>query len=267
MVEPYKFGNINLNKIIYSKPKQSGNKKVILIKYNDNNKVKNLVFQTPTLYNLVEPDIKNGYGEIEVALFGKEKNRTDKFINFLQDIETKVKKDAQLNAHSWFDINENNNINFQKIIRDIDGIDTGILKLKVIKNNDFETILNINKKTRIEIGDIKSDIWCKMLLEFYAIWINPNNDFGIFLRPILINFTLPEKQIYDYKMIEESDEEQDPEFDIPDTEVDNSIFMKIETKQKENNETTSILEVDNLVNLELSDSNFSSSSSSSNSLS
>ena len=49
-------------------------------------------------------------------------------------------------------------------------------------------------------------------------------------------------------MIEESDEEQDPEFDIPDTEVDNSIFMKIETKQKENNETTS-MKPDNLPNI------------------
>ena len=86
MVEPYKFSEINLNKLIYSKPKQSGSKKVVLIKYNDNDKARNLVFQTPTIYNLTEPDIKKGYGEIEVALHGKERNKTDDFNSFLSQI-------------------------------------------------------------------------------------------------------------------------------------------------------------------------------------
>lgn len=261
MVEPFKFSNINFDRIVFSKPKQNGNKKVILVKYSENNKLKNLVFQTPTIYNLIPPEIKNGFGEIEVALYGKEENKTDKFIEFLNNIENKVKEVAQINAAAWFDINENKTINFQKLIREIEGLEYGVLKLKVIKNKDFETILNINKKTKIDINDIPSDSWCKMLLEFYAVWINNNNDFGIFLRPVLIAFTLPEKQLYDYKMIDESDEEPEPEFDIPDTEVDNNnIFMKIETKSNNNNDSTSMLELDNLDHLELSDSNFSSSS-------
>jgi len=255
MVEPYKFSEINLNKLIYSKPKQSGNKKVVLIKYNDNNKPGNLVFQTPTIYNLTEPDIKKGYGEIEVALHGKEKHKTDDFISFLLKLENQVKQDAKVNASSWFDLNEENeSINFQKLIREMDGLDSGILKLKLIKNNDFETELinNVNnRKTKLLLTEVPCDCWCKMLLEVYAIWINTNNDFGIFLRPVLVVFTPTEKKQYNYKMIEESDSDKEDEFEIPDTEINDNIntniFMSLNNiKQNKNNNTTSVLELDNL---------------------
>ena len=83
-----------------------------------------------------------------------------------------------------------------------------------------------------------------MILECYAIWINSNNDFGIFLRPILISFT--PKETYNYKFIEDSDEGE--EFDIPDTEVNNNIFMNINSvKNKNSPDSTSQLEVDNLI--------------------
>jgi hypothetical protein len=255
MVEPYKFSEINLNKLIYSKPKQSGSKKVVLIKYNDNNKPGNLVFQTPTIFNLTEPDIKKGYGEIEVALHGKEKHKTDDFISFLLKLENQVKQDAKVNASSWFDLNEENeSINFQKLIREIDGLDSGILKLKLIKNNDFETELinNVNsKKIKLSLDEVPCDCWCKMLLEVYAIWINTNNDFGIFLRPVLVVFTPTEKKQYNYKMIEESDSDKEDEFEIPDTEINDNIntniFMSLSNiKQNKNNNTTSVLELDNL---------------------
>ena len=256
MVEPYKFSEINLNKLIYSKPKQSGSKKVVLIKYNDNDKPRNLVFQTPTIYNLTEPDIKKGYGEIEVALHGKEKNKTDDFNSFLLKLENQVKQDAKVNASSWFDLNEENeSINFQKLIREMDGLDSGILKLKIIKNNDFETeLINNanNKKTKLSLEQVPCDSWCKMLLEVYAIWINTNNDFGIFLRPILIVFTPTEKKQYNYKMIEDSDSDKEDEFEIPDTEINDNInsniFMSLNNikQNRNNNNTTSVLELDNL---------------------
>ena len=255
MVEPYKFSEINLNKLIYSRPKQSGSKKVVLIKYNDNDKARNLVFQTPSIYNLTEPDIKKGYGEIEVALHGKERNKTDDFNSFLLKLENQVKQDAKVNASSWFDLNEENeSINFQKLIREMDGLDSGILKLKIIKNNDFETeLINNanNKKTKLSLEQIPCDSWCKMLLEVYAVWINTNNDFGIFLRPILIVFTPTEKKQYNYKMIEDSDSDKEDEFEIPDTEINDNInsniFMSLSNiKQNKNNNTTSVLELDNL---------------------
>jgi len=83
-----------------------------------------------------------------------------------------------------------------------------------------------------------------MILECYAIWINSNNDFGIFLRPILISFT--PKETYNYRFIEDSDEGD--EFDVPDTEVNNNIFMNIKHNTKKSyTDSTSQLEVDNLI--------------------
>ena len=46
-----------------------------------------------------------------------------------------------------------------------------------------------------------------MILEVYAVWINSNNDFGIFLRPVLISFSARE-ELYNYRFVE-SDEEQE----------------------------------------------------------
>ena len=81
-----------------------------------------------------------------------------------------------------------------------------------------------------------------MILECYAIWINSNNDFGLFLRPVLISFTL--KEIYNYNFVDDSDEE----LNVPDTEINSNIFMKINksSKTKYNNSTTQ-LEINELV--------------------
>jgi hypothetical protein len=96
-----------------------------------------------------------------------------------------------------------------------------------------------------------------MILECYGIWINSNNDFGIFFRPILISFTPKEKEIYNYKFIEDSD---DDGVDIFDTEVNQNIFMKIEPsvnkKQNQNNDSTSQLDYNEIIKeleLELKD--------------
>ena len=243
--EPFKINNIDLNKIVYPKDRSNDKKKIILIKYNDKGKLKNFVFQTPTLLNIGKVQMFNGYYEIELALVGKEKDRVNNFIDFLYELENKIKLDAKSYASNWFNVtDENQTINFQKIIRESEEYPNGTIKLKIIKNNDFETILQQNNSKRISIDSIPDDCWTKMILECYAIWINSNNDFGIFLRPILISFT--PKETYNYKFIEDSDEGE--EFDIPDTEVNNNIFMNINSvKNKNSPDSTSQLEVDNLI--------------------
>ena len=62
-----------------------------------------------------------------------------------------------------------------------------MIRIKIVKSSDFETLLQINNKERISEEDIPNDSWVKMILEVYAIWINKNG-FGIFLRPILVSF-------------------------------------------------------------------------------
>ncbi len=246
--EPFKISNIDFNKIVYPKTRSNDNKKIVLIKYNEKGKLKNFVFQTPTLLNINKAQILKGYYEIELALVGKERDKVSKFIKFLNELESKVKSDAQFNASSWFDVSdENQTINFQKIIRESEDYSTGTIKIKIIKNNDFETMLQLNNNKRIGVEAIPEDSWAKMILECYAVWINSNNDFGIFLRPILVSFTEKEKEKYNYKFLDESDEEND--FDVPDTDVNNNIFMKVDGlhKTKTSNDSTSQLELNDLM--------------------
>lgn len=261
--EPLNISFIDLNKIVYPKTKNGETKKLILIKYNDRSKLKNFVFQTPTLLNLFKPELNGNYADIEFDLVGKERNKVNKFKKFLNELEQKIKTDAQYYGANWFNLeNDNQTINFQKIVRDSDKHLEGTLKLKIIKNNDFETVLQLNNNKRIRIEDIPEDSWCKMILECYGIWINANNDFGIFFRPILISFTPKEKEIYNYKFMEDSDEDND--VDIPDTEVNQNIFMKIDSfndKQKQLTDSTSQLEYNDIIkDLESSDNKKSNSS-------
>lgn len=251
--EPLRISYVDFNNIVYPKSRTSTNKKIILIKYNEKEKLKNFVFQTPTLLNLSKSEYKNGYSEIEIALKGKEKQKVNKFISFLNDLEDKIKKDAQSNASNWFNIdNQNQTINFQKIIRDSDNFLNGTIKIKIIKNNDFETIVQMNNNKRTSLDKVPEDSWCKMILEVYAIWINSNNDFGLFFRPVLISFTPREKQVYNYTFVDDSEDDanNDHEFDIPETETNNNIFMKIEPNKKNNRyiDSTSQLDIDELNN-------------------
>lgn len=229
---PLNIHNIDLNNITYTKIKSNQTKKIILLKYNDKSKtnsIKNFVIQTPTLLNISSPDFTSGFAEIEVALDGKYNNRIDSFISFLNNLENKIKADAQTNASEWFNITETNQtINFQKIIRESSNYSKGTLKIKIIKNNDFETLIQLNNTHKIDTNSIPANSWCKMILECYAIWINSNNDFGLFFRPVLLSFNLKEKDIYNYKFIE-SDED---EIDIPDTEINHNIFMKVDSSNK-----------------------------------
>jgi hypothetical protein len=252
-LEPLMTSSVDFNKIVYPKTKNCGNKKLILIKYNDKSKLKNFVFQTPTLSNLFKPELNGNYTDIELALVGKEKRKVNKFKNFLNELETKIKTDAQYHAASWFNIdNDNQTINFQKIVRDSDIHSEGTIKIKIINNNDFETVLQLNNNKKIGIDAVPEDSWCKVILECYGVWINTNNDFGIFFRPILISFTPKEKEIYNYQFIKDSDEDSDEDnnVDIPDTEVNHDIFMKIDSindTQKQLNESTSQLDYHNLM--------------------
>lgn len=245
--EPLNINNIDFNKIVYPKSRSNQNKKIILIKYNDKGKLNNFVFQTPTLLNLFKSQKTNGYSDIEIALTGKENSKIQKFLNFLNELENKIKMDAQQHSDSWFDLNKDiSTINFQKIIRESDDYENGTIKIKIINNNDFHTCLQLNNNKNINLDEIPDDSWCKMILECYAIWINSNNDFGLFLRPILVSFS--PKQIYNYKFVEESDEEND--FNIPETEMNTNIFMKIDNKSKSKskyNNSTTQLEIDELV--------------------
>ena len=225
--KPYKLNEIDLDKLVYTTIKQTDRKKVILLKYNEKGKQKNLVFQSPTLLNIFAPKMfmnnDIGYAELDVAMIGKNSSKVSKFIDFVNKLETKIKDDGKENWAQWFNINQSSSeLRFQNIIRPCNKYTNGKMKIKLLKNHNFDTIIQYNNRHKTQIDNIPDNCWIKMLLEVYAIWINPNNDFGIFLRPVLVSYI---KNNYNYSFEPETEEEDIN--DIPDTEVNNNIFIKM----------------------------------------
>jgi len=233
--EPFRMDDIDVKNIRYVDIKETPDKTIIYTKYEHKNKLSNFVFQPPSLRNINDIIIKQGISELEVPLIGQNQIKTDKFINLLNNLDSQVINDAKINTQWFNNLNTDNVIKFQKTIRHSDDYKNGMIKIKIIKNENFETILQENNKTVVNIDESKINYWIKMILEVYAIWINKNG-FGIFLRPILVSFK-PIIQ-YNYKFIEESENE-----DVINTVVDNdSIFVKQNTEIY-NEAETSILEL------------------------
>ena len=62
------------------------------------------------------------------------------------------------------------------------------------------------------------------VLFVYTLYYTYSNDFGIFLRPILVSYTNDCEKDYNYDFINDSD---DDENDVPDTEINPNIFIKM----------------------------------------
>jgi hypothetical protein len=235
--EPYKIDNINFNNIRYVDKKETKDRTIIYTKYEDDNKLTNFVFQSPSLRNVNDVISRKGVNELEIPLIGQNNLKTDKFIGFLNNLDKQVTSDAKINSEWFNNFYNGNSIRYQKTIRNSDEYKNGMIKIKIINNDNFETILQVNNKNTIGIDNIKKDSWVKMILEVYAIWINKNG-FGIFLRPILVSFKPFDKIEYNYKFIEDSDNE-----DVINTVIENdSIFLK-QSQVENNNGETSVLEM------------------------
>jgi len=251
--EPFRIHQIDFNKISYTKIKTNETKKIIFIKYNEtNDKSKPFVIQIPTLLNLNEPvKISEDYYELEVPLITQEKDKSSSLINFFEELDKKIIQDAKINSKSWFEgISVSNSIKYKKIIKETDLYKEGIIKIKIIKNTEFETLLQIDNKKRINIKELPLNSWCKMLIEVYAIVINiQNNTFSLFLRPIILSFKEKEASNYNYKFLEDSDSEKD--IDVPDSEI-NGIFIKnIKNQTNEKLDTATSSQVNIIDNLQL----------------
>jgi hypothetical protein len=222
---PYRISELDLNNIYYSDIKSNSKKTIVYIKYMDDNKMKNFVFQTPTLLSKNTVTSKKDIYEIDIPLDGKDKDKITRFSNFLESIDRKIIRDAK-NNNKWFEKFANvKKMKYQKIIRDDDN--RGVIRLKILKTTDFETLLHINNK-KAPIEEITADSWVKCILEVYAIWINENG-FGLFIRPVVMSFKPCMKLTYNYKLIEDSDENEVEEIAV-DTVQDNSIFIRSESE-------------------------------------
>ena len=221
--KPLKIKDINLNNIKYTGIKSNSKKTIIYIKYKTNNEnLSNLVFQTPSLFNINKPYFKNNIYELDIPLVSKSSEKLSQFINFLNNLDNKIISDSSINQH-WFDnLVKSNSIKYQKIIRscrDSKRFKNGMIKLKILKTDNFETKLLSNESV-ININSINQNNWIKSIMEVYAIWITKDG-FGLFIRPVLMSFKINENIEYNYELTDDSEEIDE----IIDTIHDNSVFI------------------------------------------
>ena len=214
-LRPYKISDIDVSKIRYSYPKTKDNKKIIFINYEN----KSLVFQTPYLNiinkSVIDHDkktnnIENHY-EVDVAI----KDDSNNLSVFLNNLEDKIIKDANENT-KWFDKDNTKESKIEKLINYSAEYDTKYLNFKLIETNNFKTKLLANNN-EIIFNDIIIDTKVITIVEVFGVWINSANNYGIFLRPILMSFESNKSTNYNYTLL--SDETELSNNYIPLTEI------------------------------------------------
>lgn len=195
--KPLLFENIDFDKIQFSNIKTNNKKKVIYLKYNNDN----FVIQTPTLNCIKGPNkLSDNLWNLEIPLEGEKEKKISEFILFLKKLDQFIIKLAKKNSKEWF--NKLDNATYLNSIRDssVDSYDKGFIKLKIIKSDNFKTLIKKNNKFKIDVEDIVKDKMLKSILQIYAIWIKPNNQFGIYFRPLVISIKDKININYDSKL-------------------------------------------------------------------
>jgi hypothetical protein len=230
-MEPLKLSNINLDNIIYTKIKKNQDYKIILMKYNNNSQLRintqgldNFVFQTPKILNL--NSVCNYENELLLSLNENVKGLNE-FSDFIKKLEEKIKNDVSKNS-SWLYNDEY--IILQKLIRD-----NNCIKIKLFNNSDFKTLLKLNNKDNNNIN-IDNSCYCKLILECYGIWINSKNNFGIYLRPIIVSF-IQDNNLYNYNFVSDSETSNisNQDLNIVDSFDNNKESEKESQSEVENN--------------------------------
>lgn len=226
-LKPLNYKDIDFSKIIYPKEKSGINKKIVYFNYNDDNKIKKFVIQTPTLLSNQKPVKNNSFWELEIPLIGKNDEKLNIFINFLNNLDNKIIEDLYTNS-SWFENINNENILYERIIdKDNEECENGVIRLRIINNQSFNTIFQHNKHN-INIEDIDSKLWVKMLLEIYGLIIS---DSGIFLyiRPIILSFKDIVRSDYNYKFLSDSESEEDEILESKELFIKNDSLPEVNT--------------------------------------
>ena len=187
---PHQFDLLN---IIYDVPEQIDDKDASkkIIKIFDSKRDKPLYIQTPELVNIFGVIKKKSYSEMLLPLGGIQ-NLV--FKNFINNLETKILKDANINKHRWFSHKQSNSsdtestkktinsksVKFIPIIKeinkevtstmdDIDNIDKcndGLIKIKITGNTIIKKDSN-----EITIDELTKNNKVRIILQIYAVWI------------------------------------------------------------------------------------------------
>tara|TARA_B100000424_G_C22892196_1_gene474616 strand:+ start:310 stop:1137 length:828 start_codon:yes stop_codon:yes gene_type:complete len=239
---PFKIEDIDFDNIVYKNIKSNSKKTVVFLKYKKKNQLKNLVIQTPSFFNVNSAMSNNtNHYDLDIPLHGKRNDKVNNFVKFLKDLDKKIILDAKINSSAWFSKVDTDELNYQETIRTSEDkkFTNGMIRIKIIKNDDFQTILQLNNQTSIQPEDIPVNSWVKMILEVQAIWIN-SNGFGLFIKPILVSFIPIE--IKKYKFIEDSEDEVDDVIDD-----NSSIFLNAQEQNNiESTNETSVLKLNSV---------------------
>jgi hypothetical protein len=239
VVRPLFCNEINLNDIIYSDVYNDRNGKKCIYIYHKKQGNK-LYIQTPELKNIINIIKSDNYYELDLPLYGKKKEKVDTFVNFLNDLDTKLIQDAKKYKNVWF--KNNKNIKYRSLIKNIHNdysetienklgiFDNGIIKFKITNS----TSIVCNKK-QIDVSNIKVGTNIRTIFQVFAIWIS-NDFFGLYLKPSKV------EQIYNQviEFIDVSEDESVYNTDDDDIVENNIIFKESETitqTYKEKSET------------------------------
>jgi hypothetical protein len=215
VLEPYNISSIDFNNILFKLPKIIKNKKIIFLKYKKSN---NFVVQLSKLTNHYISESN----EIE---FDVENN----IIEFLNNLDNFIINEAKKNSDKWFNhIDDKSSIDYQRILNN-----NNTIKLKILDNENFKTIVTLNDEEICDFNNISENISGKVIIEVYAVWIK-NNSFGLLLRPIKIGLTDFQNK-YNYIFLDDSDSDSDT----------NTLFIKNHTNTM-NETTTSTTESNDL---------------------
>ena len=114
---PFKIDEIDLNNLKFTEIKKNSKKTIIYLKYDNNNELCNLVFQSPSLFNVNKPIFRNDNYELDVPLHGKYEEKTLEFIDF-KEIDSKIIKEAKRHPEWFNNFIKDDKIKYQKIIRE-----------------------------------------------------------------------------------------------------------------------------------------------------
>lgn len=250
ILKPYRISEIDLDKIIYTEIKEGRNKKVIYLSY-DNDSNDHLSFQTTSLLNTESLKKKDGFYELDIPLYGANTQKVSQLNDFLRALDKKIINDARKNSKKWF--SGMRNITYKSVIRSSTNKSkeyvNGVLRIKITENSSTAPILIDGKGNNINVKDIKPNSNIKMILECYAIWIT-DNGFGLYLKPVLMSFIEKKKIVrYEYQLLDDSEEENEPIEDVMDTEVNptsQSAFIQDVLEKFSEDETSQIELPENL---------------------
>jgi len=197
-----KIKNIDITKIEYHSINNENNKKYINIALDNND----FVFQTPLLYNNSKLiDFKFFY-QLDIPLCGKSGEHTERFIDFLNNLDQKILFDGKSNKDIWFKDHTNlSQMKYKSLIRSPlyknEFNKNGIIRIKFPKNTTDIRIGNA-RISDDKLNQVITNCYIRLILKIKFIRIT-NYEFGLFLEPLKILI----EEIEDYDFVNDSDEE------------------------------------------------------------